>query len=295
MSAPAERLVASAPCPVCGGGLSEGRQPWVLSCGDCKFLCSTLAVEIGGEAHGRLDEAERLEALRPLRQQTADHILDGLQRVRPLQGRLLEVGCAHGWFLEAAGARGFETVGIEPDTAIADLAEKRGLRVLRGLFPDVLDDGERFDVVIFNDVLEHIPDPRAVVQAAGRALVPEGHLVVNAPSSEGLLFRTAAALDRLGVAGPYERLWQKGFPSPHVSYFHPDHVATLAGEAALDEVVRARLPSVRGRGLWSRLRYDRDASRAGSAIVFAAMMAALPALRLAPPDIRLQIFCKRRR
>lgn len=286
----AERFARSMPCPVCGGALAVGRQPWVLSCAGCKFLCSTLAVDIGGQAHLRLDEKERLEALRPLRRHTAGRILDGLHSVRPRKGRLLEVGCGHGWFLEAARERGFETVGIEPDGAVADLAEQRGLRVLRGLFPDVLDDGERFDVVIFNDVLEHIPDPRTVLRAAARTLGPGGQLIVNAPSSEGLFFRAATLMSRFGFTGPYERLWQKGFPSPHVSYFHPDHVAVLARDAALEEVLRTRLPSVHRRGLWSRLRFDRHASPLGSAAVFAAVTVALPALRLAPPDIRLQIF-----
>jgi len=51
-----------------------------------------------------------------------------------------------------------------------------------------------------------------------------------------------------------------------------------------------RLPSVSLRGLWSRLRYDRRGGLLGSAAAWAGSCVLMPALRLLPPDISLEIF-----
>ncbi|MFG6087472.1 class I SAM-dependent methyltransferase [Stenotrophomonas indicatrix] len=84
---------------------------------------------------------------------------------------LLDVGCAHGWFLQASSAH-FQGTGIEPDARVADAAAARDVDVRKGFFPDVLGSGERFDVIVFNDVLEHIPDVGAALRACHQHLLP---------------------------------------------------------------------------------------------------------------------------
>jgi SAM-dependent methyltransferase len=202
--------------------------------------------------------------------------------VRPLAGsRLLDVGSAHGWFLQAARAHGADAVGIEPDPAIASASAQRGHSVRIGWFPQVLEDHERFDVITFNDVLEHIPDVVGALDACARHLEPDGVLSVNLPTSDGLAYRTSARLARLGVYGPFERLWQHGLPSPHVHYFPRAAIASLLQARGLCVRYVGPLQAVVREGLWQRIHVYRRATPA-SAIGYAAILGAAPILNARP-------------
>lgn len=152
--------------------------------------------------------------------------------------------------------------------------------------------GGAYDVITFNDVFEHLPDVSAALGACRERLREGGLLVLNLPNSRGTVFRVAALLDRIGFHGPLDRLWQKGFPSPHLHYFHPDCLAELARRHGFREVHRGELATVELRGLWHRLRYDRTSSLPGSFLSWLAISLAFPALRLLPSDISLQMFVK---
>jgi hypothetical protein len=115
-------------------------------------------------------------------------------------------------------------------------------------------------------------------------------LVLNLPNSRGTLFRTAALLDSIGLSGPYERLWQKGFPSPHLSYFHPAALSRLAEREGFAEIHRGRLASIDIDDLWQRLRYDRSTGIAALAFLWCGIALAAPFLLVLPGDISLQIF-----
>ncbi|HQF31610.1 MAG TPA: methyltransferase domain-containing protein [Hyphomicrobiales bacterium] len=279
-------------CPICGSAMRPTHAGYVRCCPDCGFLASTLVPEIGGGSHEHIDEAARRDSLAGLRRLSANEELDRLAKLGRSGGRLLDVGCAYGWFLAAAEARGFAALGLEPDAAVADEAEAAGLTVRRGYFPEAVADDAPFDVIVFNDVFEHIPEPDRMMRVLAERLAPGGHLVINAPSAEGIFFRIAALLERIGVAGPHARMWQKGFPSPHLSYFRPDHLARIATAAGLVERHRSRLPALRAEGLWERLSYDRTLPIPAAGAIYVAARAMIPFLGLLPPDIRLMIFEK---
>lgn len=278
-------------CPICGNPFVQARPPWLLRCEACGFESSTLEGHAAApEVDDAIDEGARIEALSALRESNFRIITIILARLRPDRGRLLDVGCAHGWFLRAAAADGWEAVGIEPDPRMARLAREAGMTVRSGMFPSALAPGERFDCILFNDVFEHLPDVAGALRACRMALGSGGLLVVNLPDARGPFYRVARALSRLGVHRPLERMWQKGFPSPHLSYFTGPLLMRLAAKHGFRPLHSSRLPSVALRGLWSRLRYDRAAGLAGSAALFAGACLLLPATRVLPSDISLVIF-----
>ena len=99
----------------------------------------------------------------------------------------LEVGCGKGGFgVTLRNALGDEAriVGVEPVPAQAAIARTgHGFdEVVDGYFPQALDAGETFDLVCFNDVLEHVVDPWATLAAARQLLNPGGHVVAAIPS-----------------------------------------------------------------------------------------------------------------
>ncbi len=279
-------------CPVCDGAFDPGGHDWVWRCSSCGFLKATLDVRTVDECARRaIDEDKRSAGLQALRQANFERVLDHLAAVSGVgAGRLLDVGCAHGWFLEAARRRGYTVFGIEPDPAIRAQARERGLTVWQGHFPEDIPPGETFDVIAFNDVFEHLPCPNAVLAACRRLLAPNGLLVINLPSSTGLFYRLAGLLDRCGVSGPFERMWQKNFASPHLIYLTPAHLRNLAARHGLVPRRVGCLPAVEAGGLWARLRYDRQGSFAAAAVVWLAVRLALPVLALLPADIVLGIY-----
>jgi len=244
-----------------------------------------------------LDEAMREEGLGHLRQQNFQALeADLAARVTAAadaRPSLLDVGCAHGWFLEA-GRDDFVVTGIEPDARVADAAAMRGLPVRRGFFPDVLGADERFDVIVFNDVLEHIPDIGAALRACARHLQPGGWVVVNAPSRTGVLYRISRMMARLGLPSTFDRMWQKDFPSPHVHYLDDASMQAIAGHCGLGITAVRTLPSISTHGLYARIRADRNVSPVKAALVTAVLTVASPAMRMLPADIKVWLLQVRR-
>lgn len=99
-------------------------------------------------------------------------------------GRLLDVGCGWGLFMERAKARGFAVSGIELSPQPAEYVRSRlGLEVSgEGLEKEP---PASFDAVTMMDVLEHVTSPREFAAQALRALKPGGWLAVNVPNALG--------------------------------------------------------------------------------------------------------------
>lgn len=107
-------------------------------------------------------------------------------------GRLLDVGCHIGTFLELAERGGFEVTGIEPSRWGAERARER-LRgtIHRGVIEDVaLHDGA-FDAITMWDVIEHLPDPASTVRAIYSTLKPGGIFAVTTMDVDALFPRLA--------------------------------------------------------------------------------------------------------
>ncbi len=284
---------AAPACAVCGHPMERERRSWQYRCRGCGFRFAALTATIGDADASAIDEGFREDALEPLRRANFERLLDVTRRWQEPRGRtLLDVGCAHGWFLNAASRRGYAAMGIEPDARMVAVARKAGQNVVKGYFPSALEPGTTFDAITFNDVFEHLPDVNAALDACRARLREGGLLVMNLPNSRGSLFRAATILDRLGLHGPLDRLWQRGFPSPHLSYFTPECLSALADRHGFRELYRGELATLERAGLWQRLRYDRTASMAASVATWCAVTGALPVLRLLTSDISLQVFQK---
>ena len=99
----------------------------------------------------------------------------------PPEARVLEVGCGAGNFLELLVAAGHDATGIDPSTGYATDARERGLDVHAGRFPDDLPGDDRYDVAVLFHVLEHVPEPVALLAALRERLRPRGMLLLEYP------------------------------------------------------------------------------------------------------------------
>jgi SAM-dependent methyltransferase len=254
-------------------------------CAACGLYRSDFPIAINQPEDDRLDEVRRERALKTLRVANFARLLDGCAPHLTAGASLLDVGCAHGWFLQAAAARGFRPTGLEPDHEVAVRAKADGAPVIEGFFPDALPAGATYDAISFNDVFEHLPDANAMAQAVRDRLNPGGLLILNLPLAEGVIFQLARAASRLGVKGPLARMWQEGLPSPHLAYYSAKSVLALTRAHGFELVAQGRLTSMNTDGLWARIRYDRSVSPLQAAAFYVAAAGLTAVSGLLPPDI----------
>lgn len=103
--------------------------------------------------------------------------------------RILEVGCGGGVFgHQVKENRNAEVWGVEPNPKAAALAAKRLDHVIVGEFSPGTDlQGQLFDCIVFNDVLEHMVDPWSTLSFARKHLTETGAVVASMPNLK--LFR----------------------------------------------------------------------------------------------------------
>lgn len=103
--------------------------------------------------------------------------------VPPGARRILEVGCGSGAF-RAHFPTEIEYWGVEPESGPAAEAAKHLTKVLRGNFEECAQElpNAYFDLVVCNDVIEHMPDPRQFLRAIQRVMTPTAALVGSIPN-----------------------------------------------------------------------------------------------------------------
>ena len=120
-------------------------------------------------------------------------------------GKLLELGCAYGFFLMEA-ARHFEVAGIELAADAAAHGRRTGLTVLQGAADEAkLRQIGPVDVIVLFDVIEHLPDPRETLALCRRQLNPGGIIVVTTGDFGSLAAKLAGTRWRLMT--PPQHLW----------------------------------------------------------------------------------------
>ena len=124
-------------------------------------------------------------------------------------GRLLEVGCAYGFFLDEARSRFAHRTGTDYSPAALEKARGRADRVILGGTAQLPTDaaGELFDCIAVIHVIEHVYDPQDFLRTLAGHLRPGGWMVLATPDM-GSLWR------------PLMRRRWPFFKTPeHVTYF----------------------------------------------------------------------------
>lgn len=190
-------------CERCGLVREASRPAATSKVYDADYYCSTDSSKDGYANYvldaeiNRLTFAERLRAI---------------EAKLGRRGRLLDVGCALGDFVDVARESGWGAEGVEISAFAAAEGRRRGLRIYTGVLEDLRLPGGRYDAITLYDVIEHLTDPVRTLHEVWRLLRPGGIVHIVTPNVGGIQARA------LGPA------WYHYKPDEHLFYFSPDTI-----------------------------------------------------------------------
>jgi SAM-dependent methyltransferase len=240
-------------CLLCGGDrferLFRRDGKWFWSCASCELV---FVHDIYPEFVQDTEPLQRIYAFDRREVASSGRIAkydEFLSLLKPAQrpGRLLEVGCGQGLFLERARDRGWDVRGVEFLARVAAHAVLRGLEVFHGTLLDAWLEAACFDAVVMREVIVHIVDPVALLRESARILRPGGVAALGTGNA-----RSWAARWR-GGRWAYYRFGGH----MHIRFYSPASAAALARAAGFDSVqCRTRgfafLEAGEMRGRWYR-------------------------------------------
>ena len=222
-------LPAESPCPCCDSRTWTHRWDEFVLCRTCGLLAANRRYGLDqmrrlyGSAYFRGDEYADYLADKPIHRKTLQHHLRRVRRYVPSGGRILEIGCAHGLFLDLIRGTYPGSVGVDISAEAVAHARRGGLQAIAGDLMEIEVPGE-FDAVCLWDTIEHLSRPAEVLAKA------RGHLHPG-----GLLFLTTgdfgAALAR--IRG---RHWRQIHPPTHMFCFTRRSLLALCGKLHLTPV-----------------------------------------------------------
>lgn len=160
-------------------------------------------------------------------------ILEALgTRIRSAGRTLLDIGSHAGRFLNLASKAGWRAEGTEinPRTA-AYAAENTGAPVHRLRAEQIQELGKQFDAVTLTDVLEHIPEPVALLSTARHIIGAGGWISVKVPCGPAQLLKETW---RARLANGYRATLADNLV--HVSHFSPRSLRLALARAGFDDI-----------------------------------------------------------
>jgi 2-polyprenyl-3-methyl-5-hydroxy-6-metoxy-1,4-benzoquinol methylase len=189
--------------------LKNYQKDYLVQCPECSFVFSNQA-----PSQEELDKvysnySRNHGHLTLISQEKIQKRAQTLMNLKPLQ-TVLDIGCGDGHFLSSFQKLGVKTFGTEFDEFSASTAKKNGAIILDGgLMPEIPNDLQGFDAIIFTEVIEHINNPETVLNHFYKILSPGGLIFMTTPNF--------ASIERYAL-GPE---WGMICYPEHISYYTP--------------------------------------------------------------------------
>lgn len=199
-----------------------------MRCLDCTHIyCSPIPKNIADNYKDVIDE-EYLKHVTS-RKLSAEAVLDVIQK-RVKFGRLLDVGCATGDFLQIARARGFIAEGLELSGWSSEIAISHGFIVYREYLSNLAKKLPcQFDVITLMGVIEHFENPLQEMQFIRKLLKPNGIIVLWTGNAGSIYSR---------ILGRRWWYWQ----GQHIQYFTYSSLKKLMHISGFNHIETKRYP-----------------------------------------------------
>jgi SAM-dependent methyltransferase len=120
------------------------------------------------------------------------NILETIARHHPLRGRMLDIGCATGVLVKAAQDRGLDATGVDFSSWAVEKANALTGGRCRVLNMDEAAAGDfdsAYDIITMHSVIEHLADPRRVLDLLFRITAPGGLVCIHTLTADSLMSR----------------------------------------------------------------------------------------------------------
>lgn len=224
-------------CPICSGDSFSNylnvddytvskKEFTIQQCNKCYFLFTNPRPDIGSigayyqseEYISHHDESKGLmsKVYTSVRNYTIGKKVELIGDLFPRQGKLLDIGCGTGNFLQAVRQAGWTAFGTEPDLEARTIASKRaGLHIFETINAAALSE-QKFDVISMWHVLEHVHLLNETVNWLVHHLNDHGKIIIAVPNPQ-----SADALK-------YGRFWAAYDVPRHLYHFTRATMAQLA-------------------------------------------------------------------
>jgi SAM-dependent methyltransferase len=181
------------PCPACHNGsghtLGSLNSFEVKRCTRCAtlFTASLPSTPEAAEDYSSYYDEGNLE-IPAFVEHRLEQLVAGFERYRD-RNRWLDVGCGAGALMRAAARHGWTSIGTEVAQGAVDAVRSQGFDVRLGELEDLELEPDSFDVVSAVEVIEHVSDPRRLLEACARLVRPGGVLYMTTPHGRGISSR----------------------------------------------------------------------------------------------------------
>jgi 2-polyprenyl-3-methyl-5-hydroxy-6-metoxy-1,4-benzoquinol methylase len=196
-----------------------------LKCATCCFITANLEIEdekikeVYSEKYFKGEEYEDYVRDKKIFQENFGQRIKTLEKFIPAHKlkRILEIGCAYGFFGELAKKRWrCSYLGIDiAEDAVNYAANILKLDAIRSDYLDIDNTQLEFDTCIMLDVIEHLPDPGTIVNKISKEISKGGYLVITTGDIGSLLAK---------IQG---RRWRMIHPPSHLHYFSTKSIKKL--------------------------------------------------------------------
>ena len=203
----------------------------IQQCNTCYFLFTNPRPDINSigayyqseEYISHHDDSQGLmsKVYTSVRNYTIGKKIELIKNLFPKKGKLLDIGCGTGNFLQAVKQAGWDTFGTEPDNEARKIASKRaGLNIFESIDVHELE-GEKFDIISLWHVLEHVHLLNETVDWLAKHLHEDGKIIIAVPNPQS------------ADAVKYSRFWAAYDVPRHLYHFTKASMALLVKKHGL--------------------------------------------------------------
>ncbi len=158
-----------------------------------------------------------------------ESVLMQIKKLKP-NGKLLDIGCAYGYFVELAVRNGFDACGCDPSTyAVSHASPAIQKRIRHGTLSDISYKRQSFDAISMLDVFEHLADPVGNLKKVKTLLKDDGIVLIATGNTDSL------------AAKILKRRWTFYIPPQHLFFFNTKTISDILSASGFVPVMFFRI------------------------------------------------------